>query len=234
MLFLLTEVLNSRLFTTVRDALGLTYDVSFELSMFDRLRTGWFSATVTSYPDRIHDALAATLAVLRDLRASRVTPAELARAKRTLVTKHESELKTNGYWIALLTHLQAPGVPHKTVEALRDMVAVYESATVDDLYAVYDALELGDADVFTCVGTSGKVAPPAPEPAVVAAGAAGAAGDGSNKDPGALFAAMMTAAQAQGALLATALRRAGLAEGPPGGAAGQQQQQQQETVGREQ
>jgi Peptidase M16 inactive domain len=30
-LSLLTEVVNSRLFTTVRDALGLTYDVSFEV-----------------------------------------------------------------------------------------------------------------------------------------------------------------------------------------------------------
>lgn len=30
MLMLLTEIINSRLFTTVRDTLGLTYDVSFE------------------------------------------------------------------------------------------------------------------------------------------------------------------------------------------------------------
>ena len=41
-LSLLAEVVNSRLFTTVRDALGLTYDVSFELSLFDRLRAGWY------------------------------------------------------------------------------------------------------------------------------------------------------------------------------------------------
>jgi len=37
---LLTEIINSRLFTTVRDTLGLTYDVSFELSLFDRLPSG--------------------------------------------------------------------------------------------------------------------------------------------------------------------------------------------------
>lgn len=30
-LMLLAEVINSRLFTTVRDSLGLTYDVSFEV-----------------------------------------------------------------------------------------------------------------------------------------------------------------------------------------------------------
>lgn len=41
-LMLLTEIINSRLFTTVRDTLGLTYDVSFEVTMFDRLRTGWY------------------------------------------------------------------------------------------------------------------------------------------------------------------------------------------------
>ena len=34
------QVINSRLFTTVRDSLGLTYDVSFEVMMFDRVRAG--------------------------------------------------------------------------------------------------------------------------------------------------------------------------------------------------
>jgi hypothetical protein len=47
---LLTEMINSRLFTTVRDSLGLTYDVSFELSLFDRLPSGWFHVNVTSTP----------------------------------------------------------------------------------------------------------------------------------------------------------------------------------------
>lgn len=63
----------------MRDTLGLTYDVSFELATFDRLRTGWFCVNVTSYPDKIHDALAASLAVLRELRTSPVTPREIMR-----------------------------------------------------------------------------------------------------------------------------------------------------------
>lgn len=86
-LFLMTEVINSRLFTTVRDSLGLTYDVSFEVTLYDRLRAGWFSVHVTSYPDKIHDALAASLAVLRELKTSPITPRELMRAKRTLLTR---------------------------------------------------------------------------------------------------------------------------------------------------
>lgn len=53
---LVSEILNSRLFTTVRDTLGLTYDVSFELALYDRLRTGWFSVNVTSQPNKIDQA----------------------------------------------------------------------------------------------------------------------------------------------------------------------------------
>lgn len=42
-----------RLFTTVRDTLGLTYDVSFELSLLDRLKFGWFVISVTSTPAKV-------------------------------------------------------------------------------------------------------------------------------------------------------------------------------------
>lgn len=77
----------------VRDALGLTYDVSFELSLFDRLPRGWFVVNVTSTPQKIHDAMAASLRVLRTLATQRITPRELLRAKRTVITRHESEIK---------------------------------------------------------------------------------------------------------------------------------------------
>ena len=77
----------------VRDALGLTYDVSFELSLFDRLRVGWFVVHVTSTPAKIDEAAAASLRVLRGLALTRVTPRELLRARRTVLTRHESEMK---------------------------------------------------------------------------------------------------------------------------------------------
>lgn len=77
----------------VRDALGLTYDVSFELTLFDRLRVGWFVCHVTSTPQKINEALDASLRVLRSFPMQRVTPRELLRARRTLLTRHESELK---------------------------------------------------------------------------------------------------------------------------------------------
>jgi hypothetical protein len=61
---------------------------------------------VTSYPDKIYDALYASVSVLRELRTSIITDRDLQRAKRTLLTRHESDLKSNVYWLGLLTHLQ--------------------------------------------------------------------------------------------------------------------------------
>lgn len=175
-LSLLTEVINSRLFTTVRDALGLTYDVSFELSLFDRLDAGWFVVNVTSTPQKIRDAMNASLRVMRQISTQRITPRELLRAQRTLVTRHESDLKDNTYWLGLLTHLQADCVPYKSLDCLRDLKRMYELVTIDDVYQAYAQFDLSDNAIFTCIGTSGKEPPPPPPAAAAPAGALGSFG----------------------------------------------------------
>eukprot|EP00850_Spirogloea_muscicola_P018683 SM000174S03338 [mRNA] locus=s174:45802:51599:- [translate_table: standard] len=152
---LLAEIVNARLFTTVRDALGLTYDVSFELSLFDRLKTGWFVVSVTSTPAKIQQAMEASLNVLRGLHGNRVNQRELDRAKRTLVMRHESDLKDNTYWLGLLTHLLAPSVARKDVGCIRDLPYLYEMATAEDIYNAYNYLSLDDDSLFTCTGIAG-------------------------------------------------------------------------------
>jgi len=210
-LMLLTEIINSRLFTTVRDSLGLTYDVSFEVTMFDRVRTAWFSVHVTSHPDKIYEALNASVQVLREIGSPPgINRRELNRAKTTLLTRHESDLKDNVYWLGLMTHSQNDQVPHKTVLCLRDLKAVWEAATVEDIYDCYNNFNFSDENIFTCVGTSGKTAPPVPE-RILSPMAASLESDedewglpppgtGPNgqplPNPMALFTAMMAAAQA--------------------------------------
>ncbi|KAJ7516395.1 hypothetical protein O6H91_22G056800 [Diphasiastrum complanatum] len=152
---LLAEIINARLFTTVRDALGLTYDVSFELSLFDRLKAGWFVISVTSTPAKINLAVEASLNVLKGLHGNRITQRELDRAKRTLMMRHESDSKDNTYWLGLLTHLQAPSVMRKNVSCIRDLPYLYELATADDVYKAYDYLGLDNDSLYTCIGISG-------------------------------------------------------------------------------
>lgn len=48
--------------------------------------------------------------MLRDVKYAPVNRRELARARTTLLTRHESDMKDNSYWLGLLTHLQVRGV----------------------------------------------------------------------------------------------------------------------------
>ena len=155
-LSLMAEIINSRLFTTVRDSLGLTYDVSFELQLLDRMKKSWYSVSVTSTPAKIDDALDASLHVLRELTSRRVSQQELDRARRTLLARHETDLKDNSYLIGLLTHLQCGTVPRKDLRCLRELTSVYSAATVADIYEAYNRLGLSDQEIYTCTGVSGE------------------------------------------------------------------------------
>ncbi|EEF45995.1 pitrilysin, putative [Ricinus communis] len=155
---LLAEIINSRLFTTVRDSLGLTYDVSFELSLFDRLNLGWYVISVTSTPSKVYKAVDACKSVLRGLYSNKIAPRELDRAKRTLLMRHEAEVKSNAYWLGLLAHLQASSVPRKDISCIKDLTSLYEAATIDDIYLAYEQLKIDDDSLYSCIGVAGSQA----------------------------------------------------------------------------
>lgn len=155
---LLAEIINSRLFTTVRDSLGLTYDVSFELSLFDRLSLGWYVVSVTSTPAKVYKAVDACKNVLRGLHSNKLAQRELDRAKRTLLMRHEAETKSNAYWLGLVAHLQSSAVPRKDVSCIKDLTSLYEAATIEDIYLAYEHLKVDDKSLFSCVGVAGAEA----------------------------------------------------------------------------
>ncbi|GAB4841725.1 hypothetical protein Ancab_022447 [Ancistrocladus abbreviatus] len=155
---LLAEIINSRLFTTVRDSLGLTYDVSFELNLFDRLNLGWYVISVTSTPGKVYKAVDACKNVLRGLHSNKIAQRELDRAKRTLLMRHEAEMKSNAYWLGLLAHLQASSVPRKDISCIKDLTFLYEAATIEDVYLAYEQLKIDDDSLYSCIGIAGTQA----------------------------------------------------------------------------
>ncbi|CAL9028320.1 unnamed protein product [Prunus brigantina] len=155
---LLAEIINSRLFTTVRDSLGLTYDVSFELNLFDRLNLGWYVISVTSTPDKVHKAVDACKNVLRGLHGNKISQRELDRAKRTLLMRHDAEIKSNAYWLGLLAHLQASSVLRKDISCIKDLTNLYEVAAIEDIYLAYDQLKVDDDSIYSCIGVAGAQA----------------------------------------------------------------------------
>jgi len=42
----------------------------------------------------------------------------------TVLTRHDSDMKDNTYWLGLITHLQNPHVPYKSLDCLRDLKAL--------------------------------------------------------------------------------------------------------------
>lgn len=155
---LLQEIINSRLFTTVRDSLGLTYDVSFELNLFDRLKLGWYVISVTSTPEKVHKAVDACKNVLRGLHSNQIAPRELDRARRTLLMRHEAEIKSNAYWLGLMAHLQATSVPRKDISCIKDLTSLYEAATIEDVNLAYQQLRIDENSLFSCIGVAGSQA----------------------------------------------------------------------------
>ncbi|XP_065861526.1 stromal processing peptidase, chloroplastic isoform X2 [Euphorbia lathyris] len=155
---LLAEIINSRLFTTVRDSLGLTYDVSFELSLFDRLNLGWYVISVTSTPGKVYKAVDACKTVLRGLHSNKIAQRELDRAKRTLLMRHEAEIKSNAYWLGLLAHLQASSVQRKDISCIKDLTSLYEAATMEDIYLAYEQLKVDENSLYSCIGVAGSQA----------------------------------------------------------------------------
>uniref|UniRef100_A0A1J3E1S0 Stromal processing peptidase, chloroplastic n=1 Tax=Noccaea caerulescens TaxID=107243 RepID=A0A1J3E1S0_NOCCA len=155
---LLAEIINSRLFTTVRDSLGLTYDVSFELNLFDRLNLGWYVISVTSTPGKVYKAVDACKSVLRGLHSNQIAPRELDRAKRTLLMRHEAELKSNAYWLNLLAHLQASSVPRKDLSCIKELTSLYEAASIEDIYVAYNQLRVDEDSLYSCIGIAGAQA----------------------------------------------------------------------------
>ncbi|KAI8567809.1 hypothetical protein RHMOL_Rhmol02G0150500 [Rhododendron molle] len=116
------------LFTAVRDSLGLTYDVSFELNLFVWLKLGWYVISVTLTPGK---------------------------AKWTLLMRHEAESKLNAYWLESLAHLQAASVPRKNISCIKDLNSLYEGVTVEDIYLAYDQLKIDESSMYSCVGVVG-------------------------------------------------------------------------------
>jgi len=152
-LLAMREVINTRLFSTVRDSLGLSYDCSFELSMFDRLEAGWYSCTVSAHPSKIQEAVDAAKGVLQGVRRRPISELELSTARRTLMRRHETDLQSNEYWISLLTHLTYDN--RKDMSCIRDIDQMLQALTWRDVQNAYQTLLTDPEQLFVSVCTAG-------------------------------------------------------------------------------
>ena len=149
----LSEIVNRRLFSTVRERKQLTYDANFSFSSFERLLGGWFLVTVTASKEKAQLALEACKETLHALRkSSPITPDNVESAKRVVLNRHEGELRTTGYWTQLMSGIQEESIPLKGPLLVTDFHAVVESITAKDLQLTLDCLGLEDDKLYTAIG----------------------------------------------------------------------------------
>lgn len=152
-LSLISEIINRRLFSTVRERKQLTYDANFSLTGFERLMGGWFLVTVTASKEKAKLALEACKETLEALRTSNpVTADNLESAKRVVLNRHEGELRESSYWTKLMSGLQDESVPLKGPLSVTDYHAVVESITTKDLQLTLECLGLDSDTLYTAIG----------------------------------------------------------------------------------
>lgn len=152
-LSLVSEIVNRRLFSTVRERKQLTYDANFSFSGFERLLGGWFLVTVTASKEKAQKALEACKETLHALRNySPVTTDNVESAKRVVLNRHEGELRTSNYWTQIMSGIQEERIPLKGPLSVTDFHAVVESITAKDLQMTLECLGLDDEQLFTAIG----------------------------------------------------------------------------------
>jgi predicted Zn-dependent peptidase len=156
---LLSEIINRRLFSTVRERKQLTYDANFSFAGFERLPGGWFLVTVTASIEKAQLALDACKETLHALRQSNpITPDNVESAKRVVLNRHEVELRTTAYWTYLMSGIQDESIPLKGPLAVTDFHGVVEAITAKDLQLALESLSLDDAELYTAIGRTVKPA----------------------------------------------------------------------------
>ncbi|EKQ68288.1 putative Zn-dependent peptidase [Leptolyngbyaceae cyanobacterium JSC-12] len=129
------DTLSSRLGTEVRDRQGLTYGI---YSLFQAGKTsGPFLIYMQTAPEDADRAIASTISLLRQVREQGVSPAEVAAAKRSLISSYSVELAspTNLASILLMNTVYGLG-PNE----IRQYLSKIEAVTLEQVSQVIQEL----------------------------------------------------------------------------------------------
>jgi len=140
--YILTKLISAKLFSIVREKLGLTYEISADFYQYDFYNTSLFFINVTPFTDKIEQTKEAVLEVLRDIKTKKFTQAELDEEIVPQTHAITEALNTNGYWVGLMSYLQHPEVP-KDFDCIRKIAEFYSALTLEDIsYAIDHFLDL--------------------------------------------------------------------------------------------
>ena len=152
-LSMISEIVNRRLFSNVREKKQLTYDANFKFTGFEQIGGGYFLCTVTASREKAEDAMEACKETLEALISTQpITADNLESAKRVVVNRHEGELRTTKYLAELMSGIQLSCVPKKGPLSLTDFNAMCNAITLDDLKLVLKSMDIRRDGFYTAIG----------------------------------------------------------------------------------
>ena len=129
---LLSLVLNDRLRVKVREEVAGTYSPNAGSSASDTFPGyGYFRAAIDVEPAKAAELTALVISIADDLATKGVTPEELERARKPLMTSLTESLRDNGYWLASV--LSRAQEKPEVLDWARTRMADNESITAAEL-----------------------------------------------------------------------------------------------------
>jgi len=147
-LSLLSEIINRRLFSNVREKRQLTYDANFQFTTdYESTNGGYYYTTVTASKENAEAARDACIESLDALSgAQRITHDNVDSARRVVINRHEGEMRTCRYVATILSGLQGEAIKKKGPLSLTDFNAMCVAITVRDMQCLCDALAFGGGE----------------------------------------------------------------------------------------
>jgi len=141
---ILQEVLNRRLFSALRETERLTYDAKFNILGSDRLYGAYYLAEVTASPSTVSKALQVMMRTLRAVQSGerRILEENVRNARRSVISRHNSELDKNAYLCELCMGMLLDCVPQKDARYLSELLTIAEDIKAVDLFHMLQYISL--------------------------------------------------------------------------------------------
>jgi zinc protease len=128
---LASEILSSRMNDEIREKRGLTYSVrAFSSPATDYPGTGFFGTFFTADPDKVTDAEQVARKMMLDFAQNGPTDTEMQTVRNQMRNIIETRQKEPGYWVSVLSDMDARGIK---LDDVKNLVPTITSYTRDDI-----------------------------------------------------------------------------------------------------
>eukprot|EP01117_Protostelium_nocturnum_P009758 TRINITY_DN3488_c0_g1_i1.p1 TRINITY_DN3488_c0_g1~~TRINITY_DN3488_c0_g1_i1.p1 ORF type:complete len:1116 (-),score=325.34 TRINITY_DN3488_c0_g1_i1:187-3534(-) len=129
---ILGRLLTSRLFSDIREKMGLTYDIGAYFTLYEHLNGGLFVVSFMAFAEQFEISYNEIMSCIEESKLKGFNQAELDEVIKPTSNSIRTSMSTNSMWITLLSGLQRNSTP-KNIECTENIAEFYEKISVEDV-----------------------------------------------------------------------------------------------------